>query len=934
MRQYIFLSFLLIFIGTMVFGQDQNLKVPLKSEMKYGVLENGLSYYILHNEEPKNRASFYIVHDVGAILEEDNQNGLAHFLEHMAFNGTKHFPDKGIINYLEKNGVKFGRNINAYTSRDETVYNISNVPTENKNLIDSCLLVLNDWSQNLLLTDEEIDAERGVITEEWRTRRDSKFRVIEKKMALYSDSKYSTRDVIGDMDVIQNHKYKTLRKFYKEWYRTDLQAIIIVGDFDSELMENNVKALFSQLPAVKNPKERKYFDIPDNTEPRYVLATDKEATGYTINLMFKYDAVPDENKDLNYLRDSYTRSIFQNVIKERIEEKLEEENSSFINARIGMSTFYKPKNAASIIVSYKDENWEKALEDVCRITENVRDYGITDTEFERAKDNLLRSYENAYKRKDKIKHDQLAKEIQNYYLRKEPIPDIEFEFNYLKENLPELKKTEVDKWAQLFFTNKNMLIAVSGPEDDSIQYPGKDDIVSVVNKVKNETLEPYIDNYKQRDLISEEPVPGSIVSVNNIEKLNAREYILSNGIKVFAMKTDVEKEKILFEAHSWGGASHLQENEICNYMLFKGFVQAYGVGDFSATELQKALTGKIVSVRPELGRLSEIISGSSSPADLETMFKLTYLYFTQPRFDTSAYNAIKSRYISFVKNISNDINNAFKDSINQIKNDYHPRIKTFNEDLMHQITFDGVKKVYEERYANPGDFTFVIIGDYNENDLTEFLEKYVASLETTGVDENFIDHGIRAPKDDVVKHFEKEMATPKASVFINYHKTITYSEQNRIYLYMIGQLLNKRYMDEIREKEGGTYGVSVTSNIKEIPYVEAQLSLQFDCDHEKAEKLIAIALNEIQQLIDGKVLEVDLGEVKENMVKERTESADKLKYWYEILYQYAIDNELRMSKDEFIEFVMSVSSDDIIKKANEFLNGAKKIEVVMKPKNS
>ena len=932
MKKNILLAFILLFNYTLIFGQDKNQEVPLQSDIRYGVLDNGLTYYILHNEEPKNRASFYIMHNVGAILEEDNQNGLAHFLEHMAFNGTEHFPDKGIINYLEKNGVKFGRNINAYTSRDETVYNISSVPTENKQLIDSCLLILNDWSQNLLLTEKEIDAERGVITEEWRTRRDSKFRIMKKKMALYSDSKYSERDVIGDLDVVQNHKYKTLRKFYKKWYRTDLQAIVIVGDIDTDVIENEVKELFSQLPKVKNPAERKYYDVPDNVEPRYVLATDKETTGNTINLMFKSDAVKDEDKNLEYIKDSYTKSIFKSIIKERVSEKLQEEDPSFINARIGISTLYRTKTNASIIVSHKEENWENALTDVCKIVENVRDYGFTETEFERAKINLLRTYENSYKRRSKTKSDMYVRGIKSHFLRNEPNPGIEYKYNYLKEILPQLKIDEINKWAQLYFKDENMLIAVSAPEKENAIYPDKEGILKIVDQVKKTTLEAYKDSYIQKELMPKKPVAGSIISINEIKEIDAKEYILSNGIKVYAKKTDIEKEKIQFTAHSWGGVSKLDENAIPNYMLFKGFVEAYGVSDFTATELKKALTGKIVSIKPSVSRLSENLVGSSSPQDLETMFQLVNLYFNNPRFDEKAFNAVKTRYLSYVKNMANDINGAFKDSITLLTYNYHPRIKMFNEDLLNKITYKGVKELYIDRIQNPGDFTYVIIGDYDENKLKAFLELYIASLPVSELKENYTDHGIRSPKNEVKNYFEKEMTTPKASVSIKFLKEAKYSEKNKVCLYMISQLLSKRYMDEIREKEGGTYGVSVKYRFKEIPYEEAQLSLLFDCDHVKSDKLISIALSEIQQLIDGKVLEVDLGEVKENLTKERVENVEKLKYWYTKLYDYAIDGNFTMSKDEFNEYVMSVSSEDIVKKANEFLKDAVKLEVVMTPK--
>lgn len=932
MHRYNLLLILLLNV-TVLFGQESDQKVPLNSAIRTGVLENGLTYYILHNEEPKDRASFYIVHNVGAIQEEDNQNGLAHFLEHMAFNGTKNFPEKGIINYLEKNGVKFGRNINAYTSRNETVYNISNVPTHNSNLIDSCLLVLNDWSQNLLLTKEEIDAERGVIIEEWRTRRNSRFRISEKKSVLYYDSKFAERDVIGDLEIIKNFNYKTLHKFYKKWYRPDLQAIIIVGDINVDRIENEVHHMFSKLKATKRPAKKEFYDIPDNDKPRYVLATDKEATANLINIQFKYDKIDDSEKDLNYLRDTYSKSIYETIIKERIEERLQQKNPNFIMARAWMSSLYRVKNKASIIVSYKDNNWEKALEDICEIIENTRDFGVTETEMNRAKENLLRSYENSYKKRDKIRNDQYAARIQHYFLTNEPAPGIEFKYNYVKQVVPDITVEEVNKWAQHFFTEKNILIAVTGPESDDVKYPGKDDILNVIDNVKTKKLEPYQDTYQEKALIPHEIVSGSISSVKFIQNIGATEYTLSNGIKVYALKTDIEKEKILFTAQSWGGASKLPEDQIPNYMLFKGFMQAYGVGEFSTMELKKALSGKIVSMRPELGRLIERLSGSSSPQDLETMFQLAYLYFTNPRFDEQAFNALKKRYKAFVANISNDIDRSFDDSVSMAMNSYHPRIKLFSESIVDQIDYESIKDIYLQRFKNPGDFVFMIAGDYNEESLYQFIEKYIASLKTTDIKESYTDHGIRTPDEDFVNHFEVEMTTPKATVYVNYHKNTAYSEEKKIYLYIIGQILNKRYMEEIREKEGGTYGVSVRTNFKENPYQEARLTLRFDCDHEKADKLKNIALNEIQQLIAGNISDDILNDVKKNLIKERTESAEKLNYWYDKVYDYALKNEVLMTKDEFIQFTENVNKQDIINKAQELLEDASKVEIIMKPKN-
>lgn len=918
--------------GFSILAQNQTKNVQLDPKIRYGKLDNGLTYYIMHNEEPKGRASFYIVQNVGAILENDDQNGLAHFLEHMAFNGTQNFPGKGILNYLEQYGVAFGRNINAYTNLDETVYNLSAIPTDKQQVLDSALLVLHDWSHYLLLEDKEIDAERGVITEEWRTRNGASFRMRDKIMKdLYINSQYGKRNIIGDMDIIKNFKYQTLRDYYHKWYRPDLQAIIIVGDVDVDRMEAQVKKVMGEIPMPENPAERIYYDLPDNKGALFSLVTDKEASSSYIHLQFKYDIVKPENKDINYLRNLYVEDLFSTIISNRINERLQKENPPFIFEAVFFSPVVRTKNAASIYIGYKEGEWATALREGCRIVERVRDYGFTEGELNRAKTQLIRKLEDQYKKQDKRNNDSYAMEIKDHYLVNSPVPGVNFEFEFVKKEIPKVKLEEVNALSKRFFTDDNVLITVSGPDKEGVSYPTKEDVLKIIDEVKNEKLEPYKDDFKEQALISKLAAAGKITAKQEIPELDAKMLTLSNGIKVFVKKTNLEKDKVMLTAYSWGGVSKVDDKDVPSAEMLGGFISNFGIGDFSAVDLRKLLTGKVVKLRPGLNDLSEEISGEASPADLETMFELTYLYFENPRFDEQSFNALKTRYLAFVQNMKNDVRMVFSDSITSIMSNHSPRVYSLGEKMIEALDFNTMKKIYQERFKNPGDFFFVISGNFDEAQLNTYIEKYIASLKASPENESYIDRGIRPPSNETAVYFKREMATPKASVFVAYAKDDKYSEKGDIYMDVISKLLSKRYIDEIREKEGGTYGVGVRASMEKRPYENARLRLMFDCDAEKMEKLKGIALNEISKLQKGEIDETDLKEAKQNLLKERGEKVQKLSFWHNRLIHYGTDNEFLMTDKEYKDFVNSIDAKTITKVAKKFFKKAIKIEIVMTP---
>ncbi len=908
-------------------------KTPMDPAVRYGKLENGMTYYIRHNEEPKNRASFYIAQNVGAILENDKENGLAHFLEHMAFNGTKHFVGKGVFEFLERHGVSSGHNINAYTAQDETVYHLSNIPAVNEGLIDSCLLVLHDWSNYLLLTEEEIDAERGVITEEWRTRRTSQFRVNAKQnKALLAGSKYLERDVIGSLDVIQHHDYETLRGFYYKWYRTDLQAIVVVGDLDVDKIEAKIKALFSKIPAVKNPPKREYFGIPDHDEPNYALATDKESSSFAINILTKYDGVAKEDKDKGYMEGVYRTALFNQMLGGRIAERMQQPSPPFMGLQVQLGGFFADKNLAALVIAHKEGGWEEAVRGAASLVEKVRRYGFTQEELDRAKVSFLSKMEHAAKREGKKTHDAYAKECVAHYLKNNPMPGTEYLVGLAKDLMSHLELEEFQAMAQHLMDEKNMTIVVNGPEKEGVHYPTKEEILKVVNEVKSGKVEAYNYSFVDRPFIAIEPEAGKIIEREQIkvDDLEATELTLSNGIRVLYRHSDIDKATVLFNAHSWGGCSLLENNELINYAFFSSFIGSYGLGDFSASELQKKLTGKIAGCGFNIGALSETMYGSASPKDMETMFQLLYLYFTNPRFDLEQYKILYPRVSQFLENIGNDAERAFKDSVTLILSNRHPRVQPITKESINGVSFEGIKQIYLERYANPGDFVFSFSGNFEEDKLESLIEKYVASLPTSGVKENYRDNGLRFPKKDINNYFERELGTTKSKVYVALHNdNYKFCPENNIYASVISQLLSKRYHEEIREKEGGTYGVSVDVNYEKRPINQFNLSLIFECDPKNVDKLKGMALDEIERLINGKVVEKDLNEIKSNILKGYEEAITKLDYWHEKLTAYAIEGELGMNNKDYKNFIKSINAKEITAKAKEFLKDAVKAEVVM-----
>lgn len=938
MRKNYFISLLGTFLcmSGFVFAQQpqQIPPVPMEPQTKVGKLPNGMTYYIRHNEEPKERASFYIIQNVGAMLENDDQNGLAHFLEHMAFNGTENFKGKGIINMLEKHGVAFGRNLNAYTSFDETVYNISNVPTNEPAFLDSCLLILNDWSNYLLLTEEEIDNERGVIREEWRTRRTAGFRLAFNSFKhLYKGSKYAERDIIGDLDVINNFKYQTIRDFYHDWYRTDLQAIAIVGDFDADKMEAKVKEMFSKIPAVENPKKREFYTVPDNKEPIYALVTDPEATTTDVAIFIKHPAVADKDKNVMYYRNQMVVSLYNTMMRNRINELLQKGNPPFID---GYSRFGKHiprnKNFYQMGATLSPNKFEEGLTAILVETEKVKRHGFTPGELDRAKTNMLTSIESAFKKRDKRSHDRFCSMFKSHYLQNEPTPGIEFRYQFAQQVLPTISVEEINTLAPKWLTKENRVFMVTGPEKDKDKLLTQDQITSIIAKVDKMEIEAYVDEVAATSLIEEDIEGGKVVATKEIKELGAIEWTLSNGAKVVYRFSDLNKDQLLFTSFSKGGSSKYSATDLPSASMGTSLMGTFGVGDFDAIALKKVMTGKKASVNPGVGDLTEALNGNCVPKDFETMLQLIYLNFEKPRFDETAFNAIMQRYKAYFANMQNNPQKIVQDSITRIASNYHERAMIMDSDYLDQIDLKTIEKVYRDRFQDASDFTFCFVGNVKAEDAKPLIEKYIGALTDKDRKENWVDHQVNMPKGKTVRNIELALNVPKATVVIRMGKKAKFTPENQVYASILKSILDIRYIESVREEEGGTYGVGVGSAVSHFPESMFKLYISFDCDPAKADQLRPIIYKEIDKIIAEGPTSVDLDKVVKNIKKQRAESMQKNNFWLGALKKYYFDNENITAAENFDKIVDNVTVKDIQKAAKNFIKGADIVEITFRPK--
>lgn len=932
LRRFLLIAILGPSLSALIYAQNYDLKSmpPLDPKVRSGVLDNGLHVYIRSNKLPENRCEFYLANSVGAIQEDDDQNGLAHFTEHMAFNGTANFPKKGILDYLATIGVKFGTNVNAGTSIEQTVFNLSNVPLLREGIIDTALLILHDWAHYISFEPAEVDLERGVIREEWRMYGSAGERMSnELAPVIYKGSKYAKRNVIGDTAVINHFKYETLTDFYKKWYRTDLQAIIIVGDFDENAMEAKIRKVFSAIPAVENPVPKTDYPLPDNSDPLIGTATDKEATSTQVRVSFKHDAVKDQDKNVGYMRLQLVRNFINTMMGQRLSELTRTPNPPFISAYSSYGRFTRTKDAYNATAQAANNESIKALTALLTETERMKLYGFTPGEFERAKADILRGYESRYMDRDKRKNRELVYPVVSYFLYNNPNPGIEFDYPFIKTEIPGITLDEINREAKKYVRDDNEVITITGPDKPGITLPGEVEIKSALSSVKLMKIGPYVDNLEGKKLIDKEPVPGKVIKEMNNPEFGTTEWTLSNGLRIIFKPTDIREDELLIRGYSEGGICEVSDEQVEAAGFLGDAVMQMGVGNFSRTDLNKMMAGKRVNVATYLADDQDVITGRTSPKDIETALQLIYLYFTQPRWNEADYKTwiekVRANYI----NAASEPRNAFNDSIEVMMANHHSRALPTTYKSLDQITFNKLQSLYKDRFSDPGNFTFQFIGKINPVEVKPLLEKFLGSLPTISRSESYKDHGIRPPKGKVVNDFKRENKTPRTSVFVDYNGISGYTPDDRLLGAALRHILELRYVQSIREDEGGTYSVRISYSLEKNPVPGFKINISFDTDPLKADKLLSIVHKEIRKIVENGPSDIDLQKAKEYFLKQRPEDMKENNWWNNTLtdfYFYNLDY-----LGSYNDKVKALTVQSVHDYARKVLTQGNIIEVIMRP---
>ena len=909
--------------------------LPVDKNVRIGQLDNGLTYYIRHNKLPENRAEFYIAQKVGSILEEPQQRGLAHFLEHMAFNGTKNFPgdDKGlgVIPWCETVGIKFGTNLNAYTSIDETVYNISNAPIDRTGVLDSCLLILHDWSNYILLKDDEIDKERGVIREEWRSRNSGMLRVYTDLLpTIYQGDKYADCMPIGSIDVINNFPYKDIRDYYHKWYRPDLQGIVIVGDIDVDTVEAKLKAVFADVQKPVNPAERTYYPVADNKEPIVAIGTDKEVDDPSIEIYFKQDATPDSEKNnVGYLASQYMTSMISSMLDARLSELVQSANPPFTRASSDYSDFFvaKTKEAFALSASSKADGIETALKILLQETERARRFGFTESEYARARANYLQSLESAYNEREKTKHGSYVREYVQNFLNGEPIPGIEAKYAMMNQLAPNIPLQAMNMVMQQLVPDSNQVVIIAGPAKEGLKYPTKEEVISLLKGMKDLDLQAYVDKVSDEPLMKEAPKGGKIISEKEGDIYGSTKLVLSNGVTVYVKKTDFKADEIRMKGTSLGGKSIFPDKDALNFAVMDNVIAVGGLGNFSQVDLTKVLAGKKVSVNAGLGATTENVFGTCSPKDFETMMQLTYLTFTAPRKDAEAFESFKNRMKAQLESAQANPLSSINDSLQKAMYNNHPRVVMMKPEMVDQIDYDRILEMYNNRFKDASDFTFYFVGNIDLETAKPLIAEYLGALPAINRKETFKDTKMSIRKGVYKNEYAKEQQTPTATIVFLYSGKAPYTLKNDILLSFATQVLDMVYTEEVREKEGGTYGVNCYGDLQKYPKEQLLLQIVFQTDPAKKDKLAGIVVDELKKLAAEGPSDVHLQKVKEYMLKKYADNQKENGYWMNNLndyFYYGMD-----MTEGYTDIVNSITAKDIQKFVSDLLKQGNEIEVTM-----
>ena len=929
----LFLIIAAIFMAASMFGQTP---LPNDPEVKVGKLENGLTYYIRHNEQPAQRAEFYLATNVGAYQEADDQDGLAHFLEHMCFNGTKNFPGKALLEYLQSIGAEFGRNINASTGFEQTQYMLNNIPVVRETIIDSCLLVLHDYAHFVTCDPEEIDAERGVILEEKRQRSDASWRMFEKQLPyLYGDTHYARRTLIGGEEQLKTFKYESLTNFYQKWYNPDMQAVIVVGDVDVDAVEAKIKSIFSDIPAPAVPTVKDEPALPANAEPIVGIITDPEAQNSRIDILWKTEPIPTEyqNTDVAYMNDLLLM-IISDIMDERFNDIAAAPDAPFFAAGFFTNNLCNATDAYNAAVLFKDGASVEAFTALMTEIEKMKRYGFNEGEVQRVKDNLINMCEKAVEAAPTRKNAEFVRPLISNFFDNEAYMTPETELELVKAICAQINSAVLNQVVAQLLPSENIIITYQGPEKEGLVNPTEAELVGVLAAVAEAEIEANAEENLNEPFLDEAALKGAAVNSEKETVFGATEWTLKNGVKVVVLPTQYKKDQVLFDIELKGGKNAVATEDLVAFEdnIWSLFVQNSGISKFSGTQVPKMLAGKSLSVSPYIGNISHGVQGQCAPKDLETALQIAYLYFAEPRFDQKEYDAGAQQINALLPNILANPDYQFQIERNKIMYGNNPRVVDLNEEVMQKASLATIEKVWKELFKNAGGAKLTIVGNVDPAAIKPLVEKYIGSI-AKGKKGREINKSnlINFAKGQVAETVKLDMATPKSTVLQLYSAYMPIDTKTQVALEVANYVIDMIYTKTIREDEGGTYGVGTAMTGQRIPIERAVIQIYFDTNPEAAPKLIELAKKGLYDLAENGPTAEHFSKAVENLKKNVPESRISNSYWLS-----ALDNwyDLGINSDkEYEEAVNSVTVEDVKSVLKAILAQNNMIQVVSAPKN-
>ena len=924
-----FLSFVLsFFLIANAFAQN----IPLDPSVRTGTLSNGMKYYIKKNVKPEKKVEFRLAINAGSINEDEDQRGLAHFMEHMNFNGTKNFPENKLVDFLQSIGIKFGQHLNAYTSFDETVYMLP-VPLDKPGNLDSGLKVMEDWAFNALLTDKEIEKERGVVLEELRLGLGADKRMLDQYLPkLAYNSRYADRLPIGKKEILQNFKPEALRRFHKDWYRPDLMALVVVGDVNVDEMEQKIKANFSKYQNPANARKRVDYDMPNHKETLISIATDADATSSSAQFYIKDDGPAKADVTVNDYQKSIVEQLAATIVNNRLQELTNSEKPPFIFGYVSHSNFLRTKDAFQAYAMTKEGEQKNALKVLLEEVERAKRFGFSQNELDRAKSETLSNLEKSYNNRDKTESARLVMEYVRNFLNQEPIPGIEWEYELHKQYLPSVTLDQVNNILKNYIKDDSRVIVVTGPKKENAVLPTDAQLLATVDDVKNAQLKPYEDKAAIKTLVEPFKSNGKIVKTEADAKLGTTTFTLSNGAKVTYKKTDFKEDEIVFSAISLGGSSLISNEDIEKTQWAFPALSESGFNKYSKNDITKFLSGKQVSVMPYVGGISTGFNGNSTKKDFETLFQMIYGYFTNLNYDEASYNSYKAKQQGFLDNLLANPQTYFQSEVQKYLNQKNPRFFGILPDAKawEKTSYKLAYDIYKKSVANAGNFHFYFVGNVDENQIKQLSEQYLASLPSTKKSETYKDLGYR-PLFTSTEKVIKKGKDPKSMVMIRFSGETKYNEQEDLAMRALGEVATIKIIEKLREDEGGIYGGGARGSLSKVPYGSYNFSINFPCGPENAEKLTKIALAELQKMIDNGPEQKDLDKFKEGEANDDVTNMKDNNYWLQNITNYQTQGGDKYSVLNYLTKVKALTVKDLQSVGKKYLTEKNRMVFTLMP---